>query len=33
MEYIPVYGDVTVAVNERHRFGTDAMLQIGRAHV
>ena len=26
MEYIPVYGDVTVAVNERHRFGTDAML-------
>ena len=24
--YIPVYGDTTVAVDETHRFGTDAML-------
>jgi len=26
MEYIPVYGDVVVAVDDTHRFGTDAML-------
>lgn len=26
MEYIPVYDDVTVAVDETHRFGTDAIL-------
>lgn len=26
MEYIPVYGDTVAAVNERHRFGTDAIL-------
>ena len=26
MDYIPVYGDVTVAVDETHRFGTDAIL-------
>lgn len=26
MEYIPVYGEVMVAVDDTHRFGTDAML-------
>ena len=26
MEYIPVYGDTAVAVDDTHRFGTDAIL-------
>lgn len=26
MEYIPVYGDTEVAVDDTHRFGTDAIL-------
>ena len=26
MEYIPIYGEVTVAVDDTHRFGTDAIL-------
>lgn len=26
MEFIPVYGDTQVAVDDTHRFGTDAML-------
>lgn len=26
MEYLPVYGDVAVAVDDTHRFGTDAIL-------
>lgn len=26
MEYLPIYGDITVAVDDTHRFGTDALL-------
>lgn len=26
MEYIPIYGDVVTAVDDTHRFGTDAIL-------
>ena len=26
MEFVPIYGDITVAIDDTHRFGTDAML-------